>query len=228
MFKKKKEAVSKEEIKNDTKLQKRTSRSKDDVKKLFKENYIKKNKLDPEDDNVQALVDDLADREIANSKRMSKVLKQKIGYRELAEKNAEKTKKKEGKKIEKEEEEEEETSFDKFRTIERNKALGSVITKIIKKHPDEGLSFDAVYAKIREVYVDKETDTSREDFKERVNAAFRTAYPDLYKEEIKREERKKLAEDEGEETSPKNYKEKKEDIHKRTRPVKKITDWYKK
>ena len=218
-IKEQKKRVSSEEIKDDTKIKARTSRSFDDVKTLFKENYIKKNKLDPNDEKIAALVNDLADREIANSKRLSKVLKQKIGYRTRLE---EKSKKEDE---DNEVDDKKSLDFTKFKEIERLKAANEVIKQIIKNHPDEGLSYDEVYEKIREVYTEKKTDTSREDFKKRIRSAFRNAYPSLYEEEIKRAERKKIAEEKGS-SSYKEYKEKKVDPVRKNRPVK-IIDWYK-
>ena len=233
---KKETKVSSEEIKDDKKMQNRVGRSKEEVKQLFMDSYIKKSGLDPKDEKVLSLVSDLADRELSNSKRLGKTLKQKIGYREKFEIASKKTvvKKEEEEDEEEEDDDDDEekktknegSGFEKFRSIERDKATKVVINKIIKDHKDEGLSFDDVYDKIREVYVEKDTDTSRSDFEKRIRLAYRNAFPALYEEDVKSKITKEANEEEDDDPKHKEFKEKKKDPARKNRRSN-IKDWYK-
>jgi len=235
------EDVKDDDVKEESEQLKKTKRSKDDVKKIFKESYLKKNGIDPKDpkviesgivDKLDSLLDDLTDRELANSRNMSKVIGQKIKFREQVQ----------GKKtqVQNEEDEEDEDDGDindiqSFRDNERKKAINKFLPRVVKEFKDEGLTVEGVYKKLDKFYAEEKTDTRREDFMENLENAFRAAYPDLAEE---RKKRKEAEEDNEEVHAPiigggghqkkKKQKVDRSDLSKRgSRKIKNLGDWFK-
>jgi len=156
--------VEKMSSEEEIKLQEKSKRTAEDVKKLFMETYG----FEENDPKLEKLVE----RELAHSKVVSKLIGQKIHYREKANK------------LDKEEvrivDEEDETDI---RSIERTKAVNKVIAKISEKYED--LESSDVLEKIKEVYKEKGDETLRGDFEKKLWQAFWVAYPDKYKENVR-------------------------------------------
>jgi len=156
-----------------------------------------KNKIDPKDpkvieagivDGLKGLVKDLTDRELSNSRNMSKVIGQKIKFRDAKGKKPVAKEDEEANDDEEDDENDEvkSTGLEKFRNTERKKAINKIIPGIVKEFKDEDLDFETVYNEIDEYYSEDDDDQRREDFELRLDKAFRAAYPKLYEERIKR------------------------------------------
>jgi hypothetical protein len=160
----------------DESLQKKAGRTAEDIKQVFINNYG----FEEDDPRLDMLVE----REMAHSKNVSKLIRQKINYRTLAE----------GKKGDDPEKEEKKSSpaLEEFRTIERKKATESFLSEVAKKH---NLDPQEVYEKIKGEYNESPEDVRREDFEKRLKKTFYLVYPDIYKNKVREEERKKLLED---------------------------------
>lgn len=156
--------VEKMSSEEETKLQEKSKRTAEDVKKLFMETYG----FEENDPKLEKLVE----RELAHSKVVSKLIGQKIHYRE----KANKTDKEEVRIVD----EEDETDI---RSIERTKAVNKVIAKISEKYED--LDSSEVLEKIKEVYKEKGDETLRGDFEKKLWQSFWVAYPDKYKENVR-------------------------------------------
>jgi hypothetical protein len=153
--------VEKITTEEETLLQEKAKRSRDDVKKVFMETYG----FEEDDTRLEKLVD----RELAHSKVVSKLIGQKIHWREKAG-------------SEKKEIAGNEPAND-IRTIERQKAVDKVLTDISKKFSD--LDTTQVYEKIKEVYKEKGDETLRGDFEKKLWQSFWLSHPDKYKENMR-------------------------------------------
>lgn len=149
----------------ETKLQEKSKRTADDIKKVFIETYG----FEENDPKLAKLVE----RELAHSKVVSKLIGQKVHWREKAEKQPEK---KENVIVDNEDKKD-------IRSIERSKAVEKVLSKIASKFND--LDTKEVFEKIKEVYKEKGDETLRGDFEKKLWQSFWVAYPDKYKESVK-------------------------------------------
>lgn len=165
-------------------LQKKVGRTPEQIKELFTKNYIEKHDLDATDERVVALVNDLAEREVAHSKTVSKLIRQKVDWRTKAEE----------KKEVKPQENKPTNDLVGLQEIERKKAAEAVLSKIAQKHKDLG-DVQGIYEKMKEEYHEKGDETLRGDFEKRFWDSFYRAYPKKYEDKIREEERKRISED---------------------------------
>jgi hypothetical protein len=194
-------------------LSEKVKRTREDIKNIFVKTY----NFDPEDERLPGLID----REMAHGKVVSKLIGQKVHWRDKATGEKKPEEKKDGEITPSKE-------IEAFRTLERKKATEKVLSKIAEKHNDLG-DIKAVYDKIKEEYHEKGDETLRGDFEKRIWGAFYKAYPDKYEDKIRADERKRLLEDNidvGSITSKANGEkhETKKKIFVKKTP---ITDWYK-
>ena len=176
----------------------KTKRSREDVKALFKENYLKEAGIDTDDaaykesgldKKLDKVLDMLTERELSNSKNMSKVIGQKIKYRDLVGGGSQKSV------PDKRETDTDTNEESTTRDVERKKGAAKFLTDVMKEFKEEGLTEGEVYEKIRAEYREADSDVTRADFYKRCDAAFNHAYPKLHEERIKRAERKDSAQD---------------------------------
>jgi len=194
------------------KITKRASRSREDIENLFVSQYG----LEEGSDSLKKLVD----REIASSKSLSKVLRQKISLREKLGGNT-------GGENPAEKKEEETSSFERIRGAERKKAVEKFLNDLSKKHKD--LNIEKAYESIKGKYKESGDETRREDFIGNLGEAFKLAYPERYEEEIRAKERKRLLEDDNDiPLSSGGIKGESKDVKKRGifKGGTNIKDWY--
>lgn len=156
------------ENEEEAKLQEKSKRSKEDIRNIFIKDYGFE-----EDD---SRLDNLVERELAHSKIVSKLIGQKVHWREKA--GTEKKEPIAGNEPDND-----------IRKIERQKAVDKVLTDISKKFSD--LDTTKVYEKIKEVYKEKGDETLRGDFEKKLWQSFWMSHPEKYKENM----RKKLSEE---------------------------------
>jgi len=235
------EDVVKDDKKKEASQLKKTKRSREDVKSLFKKSYLEKHGIDLKDPKVvesgidkklDAVLDDLTDRELANSRNMSKVIGQKIKYRDNNQSKPLVKKEKENEN-EDEDEEGEINDMKSFRDNERAKAIGKFLPKVVKEFKDEKLDPREVYKKMDKYYAEENADTRREDFTKNLEAAFRAAYPDLHDERKEREKAKETEEDTpiigggGHHKNKKKKVSKSDDLARRGSRRINLPDWFK-
>lgn len=176
----------KEEKAIEEKVGERLARKQEQVKQMFVQHY----KV-PED---AEYLNTLVEREMASARTFDKLLKQKKKYREIATTKPDATppggdapeNKTEIK-----------NSFDKLRGLEKEKATTEFLQGLVKDYPDRFKDKESVteaYKKIMGEYKESGDETRREDFIANFKKAFKVSFSDIYEEEIKTEERKRLLE----------------------------------
>jgi hypothetical protein len=177
----------KEEKVIEEKVGERLARKQEQVKQMFIQHY----KV-PED---AEYLDTLVEREMASAKTFDKLLKQKKKYRELATTT---TKTDAPPKGDPADQTEVKNSFEKLRTVEKQKATTEFLQGLVKDYPDRFKDKESVteaYKKIMAEYKESGDETRREDFIANFKKAFKVSHSDIYEEEIKKEERKRLLEE---------------------------------
>lgn len=192
-------------------LQEKSKRTAEDIKKVFIETYG----FAEDDEKLAKLVE----RELAHSKVVSKLIGQKIHWREKA--GSGDGEKKEDKSLVVDE------NKNDIRSIERKKATERVLSKISDKFKD--IDAESAFNKIKEVYREKEDDTLRGDFEKRLWQAFWLAYPDKYKENIREKAKKEETEHTADRSHSKLSGQKQKQVERKffvkQTPV---SDWFKK
>lgn len=177
---------SKEEKDLETKINERSSRKREQVEEMFVKHYG----LEKESPALQKLVD----REMYSAKSFDKLIKQKKKWRSQAQEKGPEDKQE---KPDTQDKKEVKSSFDRLREIEKEKATKGFLQGLVDKYPDKFKDKQAVsdaYEKIEKEYKEDGTETRREDFETNLNKAFRISHPDIYEDEIKTKERKRLLE----------------------------------
>lgn len=220
MLPKEKIEISDEEIKQDdqerAEVETHASRSRDEVKKIFIDQATEDG-LDLEDESVKKFIERQTDREIANSKRLSKTIGQKIKYRDLATKPGDK----------KEEEKGEKSPIEQVQEVLLKKALKKKLGSYVEKCKEKNLTAEQIHESLKKHFSCNEDDVEVSDMEERLDAAFGIAFPDVYTEEIRREERKKFGDEdipEEEHSSGAGAPKSGRKLFPKSVP---ITDWYK-
>ena len=179
---KKEEKTSKEEIKDvkveqlnedEKTLHQKSIRTRDDVKKVFIDNYGY-TEGDP-------FLEKAINREVAHGKSMSKLIGQKIHYRDKYDRDI-KGKENESGKVEK--------IADEDLQVMRKEASQDFIDFVGKDFPK--LKINEVYEKVKEKYKETGEETNKEDFLASLKDTFNSVFPDESEKVIREDERKQV------------------------------------
>jgi len=177
----------------------KTRRSREDIERIFGESYLREAGIEPgkevTEDQAKKLIGLLTDRELANSKNLSKVIGQKRGYRSKLEAVL-LTGKRDDDTDDTDDDEKKNKNEDKAIAVARRRGAKEELKSILSEFKDEGLDADEVYKNIRKHYSEDDEDITIEDFRKRVRTAFNQAYPKLHEESIISAKKRKEAEDE--------------------------------
>jgi len=179
---KKEEKTSKEEIKDvkveqlnedEKTLHQKSIRTRDDIKKVFIDNYGY-TEGDP-------FLEKAINREVAHGKSMSKLIGQKIRYRDKYDRDI-KGKENESGKVEK--------IADEDLQVMRKEASQDFIDFVGKDFPK--LKINEVYEKVKEKYKETGEETNKEDFLASLKDTFNSVFPDESEKVIREDERKQV------------------------------------